>query len=220
MTLERVKIRAKHGASRVLHAYADWRIGATKQEKHCYKQSGSVLLTFDDYGSAEQVHDILRILADKQVKAAFFLQGDWAKDNGGLIQEIAKAGHVVGNHTMTHPVLTKLPLQAVRAEIAGGLPGPWFRPPQGRYNNAIRKLARSLGYVMCYWTIDSRDWTGASAAEMRHTILSELAPGAVILFHLHGTHTRQLLPGIIDDIRARGYQLTSHDEAWSAKAGL
>jgi peptidoglycan/xylan/chitin deacetylase (PgdA/CDA1 family) len=216
MSLERLRILAKHSASLVLHAYADWRIGASDLEKHCYKQSDSVLLTFDDYGTPEQVHDILDILRREQIKAAFFLQGDWAQDNGALIAEIAQAGHVVGNHTVTHPVLTKLPLSNVRTEIAGGLPGPWFRPPQGRYNKAIRKLAASLGYVICYWTIDSRDWTGASASEMRHTILSELAPGATILFHLHGAHTRELLPGIIDDIRAQGYRLTSHDEAWSS----
>lgn len=204
----------KHSASRPLHAYADWRVGATALEKACYKQSDSILLTFDDYGSDKEVDDILHILSQKGVKAAFFLQADWAHGNPAAVARIAAAGHVLGNHTVTHPVLTKLPLDAVRQEISGGLPGPWFRPPQGRYNRSIRKLAASLGYVICYWTIDSRDWTGASASEMRHTILTELHPGATILFHLHGTHTRALLPSIIDDIRTAGYQLTTPDETW------
>jgi|GEM_PF-1107535 len=205
----------KHTASRVLHAYADYRVAATPLEKQCYKQSPSILLTFDDYGSARQVKDILSILADKKVKAAFFLQGDWVATHEPLVRLIETAGHVVGNHTFSHRVLRGLSVEAATQEIENGLPGPWLRPPQGRYNKKVRQLAAKLGYVICYWSIDSRDWTGASSEEMRHTILHELHPGAVILFHLHGAHTIELLPSLIDDIQARGYRLTTLDEVWS-----
>ncbi|HSX32755.1 MAG TPA: polysaccharide deacetylase family protein [Candidatus Saccharimonadales bacterium] len=207
--------KTKHLTSRPLHVYADWRVGATVAEKHCYKKSDSVLLTFDDYGTPEEVHDILAILHDAQVKAMFFLQGDWAAEYPELVGEIQRAGHVVGNHTYSHPVLRGLSETQVIQEIKTGLPGPWLRPPEGRYDKRVRHLAAGLGYHICYWTIDSRDWTGASASAMRHTILSELHPAAVILFHLHGKHTRELLPGLIQDIRARGYELTSMSETWS-----
>lgn len=211
-----VSLSLKHTASKVLHAYADVRIGATRAEKHCYKQSNSILLTFDDYGSAAQVHDILRILKEKGVKGMFFLQGDWAANYPQLVQEITAAGHITGNHTVTHRVLRGESEAIIRQEIRNGLPGPWLRPPQGRYDKRVRAIAASLGYAICYWTIDSRDWTGASVGEMRHTILTELHPGAVVLFHLHGAHTRELLPSLIDDIRSQGYQLTSFDESWRA----
>ena len=214
----RLPILLKHGVSRLLHAYADWRVGATPAEKACHKSSDSILLTFDDYGTDQEVDHILHILQQKHAKAAFFLQGDWAQANPATVARIAAGGHVIGNHSFSHPVLTKLPLAAVRQEIEQGLPGPWFRPPQGRYNRQIRSLAGSLGYAICYWSIDSRDWTGASASEMRHTVLSELHPGATVLFHLHGAHTRELLPGLIDDIRARGYTLTPTRETWGAGA--
>lgn len=205
----------KRLASRLLHAYADYRIGATPIEKHCYKNSDSILLTFDDYGTEVEVNDILSILRAKKTKAAFFLQGDWVKDNPQLIKAIEKEGHVLGNHTYSHTVLRDLPPEAITKEITNGLPGPWLRPPQGRYNDRVRKIAAKLGYVMCYWSIDSRDWTGMSANEMKQMIVSELHPGAVILFHLHGAHTRELLPDLIDTIRDKGYQLTSQDETWS-----
>lgn len=206
----------KHTASKVLHRYADYRIGATTAEKRCHKRSDSILLTFDDYGTAEEVHDIVRILREKGAKGMFFLQGDWANDHPLLVKEIAAAGHIIGNHTLTHKVLRGEPERVIRREITSGLPGPWFRPPQGRYDKRIRSIAGSMGYEICYWTIDSRDWTGVGTEEMRHTVLTELHPGAVILFHLHGRHTRELLPSLINDIRTLGYMLTPTSESWDA----
>ena len=207
----------KHLTSRVLHVYADYRIDALEREKHCYKQSDSVLLTFDDYGTGQEVHDILNTLQDKGVKAMFFLQGDWAVQHPELVKDIETHGHIVGNHTLTHKVLRGKNEAIITAEITGGLPGPWLRPPEGRYDKRVRAIAAKLGYVICYWTIDSRDWTGASVAEIRHTILSELHHNAVVLFHIHGTHTSELLPGLIDDIRSAGYQLTRPEEVWAAQ---
>jgi peptidoglycan/xylan/chitin deacetylase (PgdA/CDA1 family) len=211
-----MSLALKHFGSRILHAYADFKIGATKAEKRCYKNTDSILLTFDDYGTKQEVTDILQILRQKQVKAMFFLQGDWAEQNADLVLAIKKEGHIVGNHTVTHAILKDVPQQKVISEISGGLPGPWLRPPQGRYNKRVRAIAAKLGYAICYWTIDSRDWTNATVPEIRHTILTELHPGAVILFHLHAANTRQMLPGLIDDIRAKGYQLTAPSENWDA----
>jgi peptidoglycan/xylan/chitin deacetylase (PgdA/CDA1 family) len=214
LMLAKPYLSLKHAGSRLLHSYANFRVGAKPLERACYKQSDSILLTFDDYGTPEEVGDILRILDTKQVKAAFFLQGNWAQSQPEQVERIAAKGHVLGNHTVNHRVLTQLEPANVYEEISGGLPGPWFRPPQGRYNQSIRKIAKALGYVICYWSIDSRDWTGASVEEMRYTIMTEIHPGATILFHLHGKHTRDLLPSLIDDIRTQGYQLTAHDETW------
>jgi peptidoglycan/xylan/chitin deacetylase (PgdA/CDA1 family) len=209
-----VKHFASHTASRVLHAYADWRIGASYTEKHCHKPSDTILLTFDDYGSREEVTEILGILAHDNVKAIFFLQGSWANEHADLVTQIENAGHIIGNHTYSHKILLSLDDLAATEEIERGVPSIWLRPPEGRYDQRIRQLAARLNYRICYWTIDSRDWTDASVAAMRHTIVSELRPGAVILFHLHGAHTRELLRTIIPDIQARGYTFASHDETW------
>jgi len=212
--LPAVRLQLLHAVSRILHRYADWRIGATKAEKCCYKSSDSILLTFDDYGSQQEVDDILAILAAEHVKTMIFPCGDWAEKHPDLIQKIRSAGHILGNHTYTHPNLLTLSDAEVEDEIRKGLSGRWLRAPQGRVNQHIRTIAQHLGFSLCYWTIDSRDWTGASVTQMRHTILSELHPGAVILFHMHGLHTQELLPGLIHDIRARGYVLTGLAEKW------
>lgn len=214
MADNRLSLRFSHGISRVLHRYADWRIKPTAAEKHCYKQSNSILLTFDDYGSAERVQNILSILQQKGVKAIFFLQGDWASEHPELVTQIKEAGHIVGNHTYSHPDLLSLTDKAVADQIIRGVPGPWFRPPQGRYNARIREIAARHGMHICYWTIDSQDWTDDSVTKIRHTVLHELKPNAVILFHLHGARTAELLPQLIDDIRAKGYQLTPFSETW------
>jgi peptidoglycan/xylan/chitin deacetylase (PgdA/CDA1 family) len=205
---------AKRLLSRALHAYADYRIGATPLEKRCYKNSDSILLTFDDFGSDIEINEILSILRDKKVKAAFFLQGDWAAENPAAVEAIQKDEHVLGNHTFSHAVLRDLPEVDITREITTGLPGPWLRPPQGRYNDRVRRIAAKLGYVMCYWSIDSRDWTGMGSIEMQQMILKELHPGAVVLFHINGAHTRELLPELIDAIRELGHKLTDHDENW------
>jgi peptidoglycan/xylan/chitin deacetylase (PgdA/CDA1 family) len=207
-------MRAKHVLSRILHMYADWRLGATEPEKRCHKKSNSILLTFDDFGNASEIEVILDILAKKEIKAMFFLIGEWATKNPTLMHKIQRAGHLIGNHTWSHPSLLKLSNDAVMTEIKKGIPGRWFRAPQGRVNRRIRRTIKSLGFALCYWTIDSRDWTGASVDTMRHTILSELCPGATILFHINAPHTRELLPELIDEIRTRGYTLTGMGETW------
>jgi peptidoglycan/xylan/chitin deacetylase (PgdA/CDA1 family) len=209
-----VSLASRHLVSRILHRYADWRIKPTTLEKHCYKQSDSILLTFDDDGSPQNVRRILEILADKGVKAMFFIKSDWASEHPAIIEQIGHAGHIIGNHTFSHPDLLAVSKEVVAREITKGLPSLWFRPPMGRYNAQVRNIATHYGFYVCYWTIDSGDWTDNSMATIRFTIFHELRPGAVILFHLHGKLTAELLPGLIDDIRSRGYELTAFSESW------
>ncbi len=209
-----VALSTSHTLSRILHKYADWKIAATQAEKRCHKSSDTILLTFDDYGTETEVRCLLRTLADKNSKAMFFLVGSWAAEHPDLVREIEQAGHIVGNHTYTHANLLKLSDSKAQEEINRGLQSRWLRAPQGRADRRIRNLAESLGFSLCYWTIDSRDWTNASVATIRHTILSELHPGAVILFHIHGRHTLEILPKLIDDIRSHGYEVTAPSEDW------
>jgi peptidoglycan/xylan/chitin deacetylase (PgdA/CDA1 family) len=204
-------LRAK---TRFMQAYADWRVSATYAEKHAYKTSDSILLTFDDYGTPAQITDLLKLLASENVRAMFFLQGDWAQANPDLVDRIAAAGHAIGNHTYSHPDLRRLTDDEVRTEITSGLSCSWLRPPQGRYNARIRAIAKELGYRICYWSIDSDDWQGSSAEYMERKILQELHPGAVILFHAHAAHTIEALPSIIRGIRSRGFKLASTGEVF------
>ncbi|HUD11154.1 MAG TPA: polysaccharide deacetylase family protein [Candidatus Saccharimonadia bacterium] len=201
----------KHTKKRLLKAYAAWRVGATKDEMLAYRNSGSILLTFDDYGSEDQIDELLHELERERVQAMFFLQGDWATQNPHLVSKVANKGHVIGNHTYSHPDLLALSDDEVRREITTGVTSIWLRPPRGRYNNRIRKIAASLGYRICYWTIDSDDWQGVSGSLIERKVLAELHPGAVILFHIHADETRRILPSLIKSIRDSGFELASMD---------
>ena len=201
-----------HLRSSILKRYADWRIGAWTQEKKIYKTTESILFTFDDYGTKRQVVRLLDILAREDIQAMFFVQGDWAEARPDLVQLIVDHGHIIGNHTYSHQDLLKLSDHEVVEEIERGPVSPWLRPPMGRYDSRIRKIAATMKRYIAYWSIDSDDWQGVTPEYMSRKILRELHPGAVILFHIHADNTARVLPGLIRDIRRRGYNICSFDE--------
>jgi peptidoglycan/xylan/chitin deacetylase (PgdA/CDA1 family) len=129
--------------------------------------------------------------------------------NPAMVAKVAAAGHVIGNHTYSHPDLLSLTDEEVRQEISTGVASSWLRPPRGRYNARIRRIAADLGYRICYWTIDSDDWQGVPGDVITRKVLAEVHPGAVILFHIHADETRRVLPSLISAIREKGYQLAS-----------
>ena len=187
--------------------YANWRIKPTAEEKRSYNTTNKILLTFDDFADEKTVKSILDILEKENVKAAFFIVGDWAKNNQAIINNIKKAGHWVGNHTKTHDNLLKLSAEDVRIEILGGPSSTLLRPPYGRYNKKIRKIANELGYKICYWDIDSDDWQGITPDEIKSRVFNSLHAGACILMHLNGKYTVDALPDLIQGIKERGYDL-------------
>lgn len=205
--------------SQALKAYADWRVGASEDERRAYKTSDSILLTFDDFGSAEQVEQVTALLGAERVKAMFFVSGDWASEHPELVQKLAAGGHIIGNHTYSHPDLLELTDDEIRDEIGRGVRSEWLRPPRGRYNARVRRVARELGYRICYWTIDSNDWQGVPAAQITRKVLAELHPGAVVLLHLHAQQTLEALPELIRGIRDQGYEICSqHESLWGPGA--
>lgn len=207
----------KTAFDRLFQRYVDIRRGNRQAEKYCYKKTNSVLLTFDDYASADQTTRILKILDEHQVRGMFFFQGDWATKQPDLVQRFRDAGHIIGNHTFTHADLRTLSDAAAEQEI-GREPfaQPWFRPPYGSYDRRIRNIAKRLGYVVCYWTIDSQDWTGhATPQSILDRIIPRLHKGAVILLHAHIEATIETLPQLIVEIKQRGYRLDSlSDPTW------
>jgi peptidoglycan/xylan/chitin deacetylase (PgdA/CDA1 family) len=184
-----------------------------------------VALTFDAGANAAAQASIMRTLGTKGVKGTFFLTGKWVRAHPNYTKNIVLKGHVIGNHSDTHPYFNKLTVSQQRFEIrkaayfikqnSGKDPGPWFRFPYGARTTENIRVVNNDGYVAVRWTVDTLGWKGTSggmtAYKVKQRVLSTLTPGQIVLMHVgsHPTDGSMLdaaaLPGIIDALRAKGY---------------
>ncbi|MFD3614765.1 polysaccharide deacetylase family protein [Streptomyces sp. NPDC058676] len=180
----------------------------------------SMVLTFDDGPDPRYTPDILDTLAEYDVRAMFFVCGEMAADNRGLLARMADEGHVVGNHTWSHPLLTRLSRGRIRSEMertcevieeAYGERPVWFRAPYGAWNRAAFQLGAELGMEPLAWTVDTLDWTTPGTRTIVGRVENGAAPGVVVLSHdAGGDRTqsvralRDYLPRLLDS----GYHIT------------
>jgi peptidoglycan/xylan/chitin deacetylase (PgdA/CDA1 family) len=124
-------------------------------------------LTFDDGPNPAITPKLLDLLDRFNAKATFFLIGRYVRETPELVREIAARGHLIGNHTETHPNLFKLSQKSIRVELrlchdaiasALGRPPQWFRPPYGFRNPWVVPAARELGYRTVMWSLLPGDW--------------------------------------------------------------
>jgi len=167
---------------------------------------GTIVLTFDDQGSKEQVEAILDVLKENLVKAIFFPVGKWAEQNTELIDRMKAEGHLVGNHTYSHSNLTKLSEEEIRWEIEHGAGEDLLRLPYGASNPLVESVAADLGYRIYGWNVDPEDWKDVTAQEIVETVVREVKPGSVIVMHLQGKHTAEALKHLIPLLRQMGYE--------------
>jgi peptidoglycan/xylan/chitin deacetylase (PgdA/CDA1 family) len=179
----------------------------TTTERQCSLSGPEVRLTFDDGGTTEQVTSILDTLAAAGVRGGFFATGDWARGHPALMERMRREGHWIGNHTGSHTDLGKATEAGVRGAIAAGVPSDLLRPPYGSFDDQTRRVAASMGYRLCLWTVDPWDWKGISAAEVVQRACPAAQPGGVVLLHLHAPGTVAGLRDLIACLRARSLQL-------------
>jgi peptidoglycan/xylan/chitin deacetylase (PgdA/CDA1 family) len=190
-----------------------------RQIERCYNTTNYVWLTFDDGGSKTQVTSILATLKRNNVKGRFLFRGDWARKNPALLNRIKAAGHVIGNHTSTHPALSRMSKKNVVKQIdkgtaATGAP-KLLRPPfgAGAFTTRLQQIAESKDYKLCRWTTDTYDWDGPSVNLMVERVKygdyrsAPIAAGGVILMHGHGKNTAPGLQRIINTVRAKKLKL-------------
>ncbi|MEU6769749.1 polysaccharide deacetylase family protein [Streptomyces sp. NPDC046759] len=179
-----------------------------------------MMLTFDDGPNPDYTPHILDTLAKYGVRAMFFLCGECVVDNRELVARMAEEGHVVGNHTWTHPLLTTLSRKQIRSEMVRtsdiiedtyGERPQWFRAPYGAWNRATFQLEAELGMEPMAWTVDTTDWMTPGTGTIVDRVEKGAAPGVVVLSHDAGgdrsqtVHAiREWLPHLIDS----GYHLT------------
>ncbi len=141
-------------------------------------------LTFDDGPNPAATPRLLEILARHNVRATFFLIGRFALQEPALTREIAAAGHIIGNHTMTHPWLPRHPAAFILAELTAcnraledtlGQPVTLFRPPHGARSPAVFRAARTLGLQLVQWNLIVQDWEAIPAAIIHSRIAHGIA---------------------------------------------
>jgi peptidoglycan/xylan/chitin deacetylase (PgdA/CDA1 family) len=187
--------------------------------ERCSNTTSAVWLTFDDGGSATQVNSILGTLKRNKVKGHFFFRGDWARKNPALFRKIKAAGHVIGNHTSTHPALSRQGKAKVLSQISLGTAATGspklLRPPfgAGAFTTRLQGYAAAQGYQLCRWTTDTYDWDGPSVQEMAQRVTygdyrsAPIRAGGNILMHGHGRNTAAGLQAIINAVRGKGLTL-------------
>lgn len=180
--------------------------------------SEGVCLTIDDGPDPAHTLALLDILDQHQAKAIFFLIGERAARHPELVREIVHRGHLIGNHSQTHPAATFWALGPWRmwAEIAGcqqaltqitGTAPQWFRPPVGHHNFFVAAPLRALGLRMMMWNCRGYDAVEKDAAVVLRRIEKDLCSGAIILLHDATPIGTEVLLGTLDLIRRRGLRV-------------
>ncbi len=173
-----------------------------------------VVLSFDDGPRRETTPKVLDILKRYDVKAMFFVTGYGVRDNADLLMRMAREGHAIGTHTVTHANLRGLNREQMLREITPVNEEvekvtrervKYFRPPFGAYDQAVLEVLKELNLQIITWTTGSLDWQTKDPATVTRNVLDHVYPGAVVLLHDTHEHTVEALPGIIEGLRAKGY---------------
>ncbi|MGW0807327.1 polysaccharide deacetylase family protein [Nonomuraea sp. NPDC002799] len=169
-----------------------------------------VALTFDD-GPGPHTDTLLRHLAARRARATFFVVGQNVTAHPGVLRRTVAAGHEIGNHTWSHPDLTRLSGAGVRSQLARtdravkaatGIVPSLIRPPYGALNTFVR--ART-SRPMVMWSVDTLDWRFHDSAKVARKVAKTVRPGSIILFHdIHPTTVRAI-PRVLKTLSARGY---------------
>jgi peptidoglycan/xylan/chitin deacetylase (PgdA/CDA1 family) len=176
----------------------------------------TVALTFDDGPDRRNTPQVLQILRASGIKATFCVIGFEARAFPDLIAAIHADGHVLCDHTESHPYLDRIPGPAVEAQLAGpaaylaqlvGRPA-FMRAPYGALNPNVIAIAHRQGLRVLGWSVDPSDYQRPPAGTIVSRVLSQVHPGAIVLMHDGGgdrSPTIAALPSIIAALRAQGY---------------
>lgn len=180
-----------------------------------------VAFSFDAGSDVGYTSQILDTLAANGIRASFGMTGTWAEANPDLLRRIANEGHMLINHSWSHPSFVGLTQaqrwdeldrteQAVH-DIAGVSTKPYFRPPFGAYDDSVMADVGSHGYrYSIMWTVDSGGWQGLAADQIVQRCLAGAVAGAIYVFHVgSASQDGPALQRVIDGLRAAGYSVGS-----------
>ena len=174
-----------------------------------------VALTFDDGPNPATTNQALDTLSKYGIKATFFVLGKNVSGNEEILKRMKADGHVIGNHSWSHPVLSKLSLDEAKKQITDtedaltkvlSSSSKLMRPPYGAITDDIRN-GLDLSFIM--WDVDSLDWKNKNEASILTEIQREVKNGSIILMHDIHAETVHALPKVIDYLKGQGYDFVT-----------
>lgn len=179
-----------------------------------------IYLTFDAGFENGYTSTILDTLKKHNVKAAFFVVGNYLKTSPDLVKRMVNEGHIVGNHTFNHPDMSKISnmesfqkemvaVEDMFFEITGTKLPKFYRPPQGKYSVTNLKQANELGYKTIFWSLAYVDWyqdKQPTKEEAFEKLIPRIHPGAVVLLHSTSKTNAEILDELLTKWEAAGYQ--------------
>jgi len=189
----------------------------------------TIYLTFDagyENGCTEKILDILK---KHNIKAAFFLVGNYLEQNPDLVKRMVAEGHLVGNHTYHHWDMSKLSdMESFRAEIesleqlytqlTGEQMQKFYRPPQGIYSEENLKMAQELGYKTVFWSLAYVDWLNddqPTSEEAFSKLIPRIHNGAVVLLHSTSQTNAMILDELLTRWESLGYTFAGIEQLFS-----
>ena len=188
-----------------------------------------IYLTFDAGYENGCTKEILAALKKHNAPAAFFLVGNYLQTNPDLVRQMVAQGHIVGNHTMHHPNMSKISdfdafskelcqLEQLYKEVVGSEMPKFYRPPQGIYSEENLKMAKQLGYKTVFWSLAYVDWNNNSQPTDQQAfdkLLPRIHNGAVVLLHSTSQTNARILDELLTKWEEMGYRFAPITELFA-----
>lgn len=185
-----------------------------------------IYLTFDAGYESGYTPAILDVLKKQNVKAVFFLVGNYLNKNPELVKRMCDEGHLVGNHTFNHPDMSKImnrekfvqelqSLEELYKQITKKEMPKLYRPPQGKYSESNLKMAMELGYKTVFWSLAYVDWYDdkqPTREQAFEKLLPRIHPGAVVLLHSTSKTNAEILDELLTKWKSEGYTFSTLDK--------
>ena len=173
-------------------------------------------LSFDAAWGNEDTQLLIDILGKYNVKATFFVVGEWVDKYPESVKALHDAGHEIMNHSQDHAHFSQLTADQIadnigacndRIQAITGVRPTLFRCPYGEYDDHVVSAVTGLGMYTIQWDVDSLDWKDLPAEEITARVTSRAQPGSIALFHNAAKNTPEALPALIEALQADGYKL-------------
>ena len=182
---------------------------------YCVERDQKMIsISFDAAWGNEDTQQLIDILGKYDIKATFFVVGEWVDKYPESVKALHDAGHEVMNHSNDHAHMSQLSREEIIADVNAcndkieavtGVRPTLIRPPYGEYDDNVISAIRSLDMEPIQWDVDSLDWKDLSAADITKRVTGKVQAGSIVLFHNAAKHTPEALPGILETLLQEGY---------------